>query len=86
MAGAAVARVRPTFEEHSLQAVSHDNVKAAFEPDEVACAYCFGLQALLQCLGTLAGALHEFVAGSGRVADAALYFVAFDFQCDSFFE
>ena len=55
-------------------------------PTEVACAYCFGLKSLLQRLDTLASALHQFVARSGSVAYAALYFVAFHIQCDSFFE
>ena len=80
MSAQAVGDVGPAFEEDSANTIFDGDIQAAFETDAVVGALIGIGEHFVQRFGSLARALHQFLAGGWRVADAAFDFVALNFE------
>src|SRR6266478_2997170 len=80
MSAHAVGDVSPAFEEDSAGAIFDGDVQAAFKPDAVVCTFARVGEQFVQRFRALPRSLHQFFAGRWRVADAALNFVAQNFE------
>src|ERR1700676_918002 len=82
MPALAIGDVGPTFKKDSPSTIFDSNIQAAFESYTIVGAIAGVGQHFVQSFRSLACSLHQFFAGSRRVADAALNFVALNFKRD----